>query len=154
MFPVQRPGTSIALRHLWIVGTVAMIAEPLDGLPVESVSAVTKMDAAFGLRSAVACGDRLGEGPVWDGTADALWWLDIKGHVVSRFRPATGVTQRWTLPSSPGCIALPAPCLKFADPIIALPAGLAVFDQQTLALKPFGADGPVVDEQNRCNDGR
>ena len=131
-----------------------MTAEPLDGLPVESTWSVTNVDAAFGLRSAVACGDRLGEGPVWDGTAEALWWLDVKGRFVSCFQPATGLAQRWALPSSPGCIALPAPCLGFDDPIIALPAGLAVFDPQTLALNPFGAEGPVVDEQNRCNDGR
>ena len=37
--------------------------------------------------SVLAVGATLGEGPVWIG--DAVWFVDIKGHKVHRFDPAT-----------------------------------------------------------------
>ena len=32
----------------------------------------------------------LGEGAVWDVVDQALWWVDIYGHLVHRFDPVTG----------------------------------------------------------------
>ena len=32
----------------------------------------------------------LGEGPLWDPRDQVLWWLDIKGHAIHCFDPATG----------------------------------------------------------------
>ncbi|PXA89331.1 gluconolaconase [Caulobacter sp. D4A] len=38
----------------------------------------------------------LGEGPIWHG--DAVWFVDIKGHKVHRYTPATGETASWDAP--------------------------------------------------------
>lgn len=41
-------------------------------------------------RVAVACGCRLGEGPIWDGRTGTLLWIDIKGKALWRWRPDEG----------------------------------------------------------------
>lgn len=33
----------------------------------------------------------LAEGPVWDGTRDWLWWVDLPAGAIHRYEPATGV---------------------------------------------------------------
>ena len=106
------------------------------------------------VRSAVACGDQLGEGPLWDETSATLWWIDIKAQVLNRLDTTTGKADRWTLPAAPGCLALPDASLGLAGPLVALPTGLSVFDPDSLALTSFGDGGPTVDARNRCNDGR
>ena len=95
------------------------------------------------VRSAVACGDQQGEGPLWDDTSATLWWIDVKAQVLNRLDATSGEAQRWTLPAAPGCLALPSPSLGLAGPLVALPAGLFVFDPDSLA--PFGDGGPSVD---------
>ena len=78
------------------------------------IDASASAAAPVGVRSAVACSDQLGEGPVWDDEAKALWWIDVKGHLLSRFTPSTGEIGRWTLEGSPGCLALPSAGLGVA----------------------------------------
>ncbi|GAA0670940.1 sugar lactone lactonase YvrE [Sphingomonas insulae] len=46
----------------------------------------------------------LGEGPVWIGRDSALWFVDIKGHHVHRFDPATGAARRWDAPDQVGWV--------------------------------------------------
>jgi xylono-1,5-lactonase len=41
-------------------------------------------------RVAVPCGALLGEGPIWDGRTGTLFWVDIKGHTLWRWRPGEG----------------------------------------------------------------
>lgn len=50
--------------------------------------------------------DRVGESPVWDATAQALYWVDIEGRHIRRWDAAGGQTQSWNLPERAGCIAL------------------------------------------------
>lgn len=50
--------------------------------------------------------DRVGESPVWDGRAQALWWVDIESRAIRRWQQATDRLQSWTLPERIGCIAL------------------------------------------------
>jgi sugar lactone lactonase YvrE len=45
---------------------------------------------------------RLGEGPLWDPRAQVLWWLDIKGHHIHRFDPASGEDRTWNTPEDIG----------------------------------------------------
>ncbi len=54
----------------------------------------------------VACrvGATLGEGPVWDPVRACLWFVDIKGHSLHRFDPATGDVRAWATPKEPGWI--------------------------------------------------
>jgi len=42
-------------------------------------------------------GATLGEGPIWDATEGAVYFVDIKGDSVHRYIPQTGATQTWRL---------------------------------------------------------
>ena len=55
--------------------------------------------------SVLAVGAMLGEGPVWIG--DAVWFVDIKGHKVHRFDPATREHRSCEAPDQVGWV-LPA----------------------------------------------
>jgi L-arabinonolactonase len=48
----------------------------------------------------------IGEGPVWDVTEQALYFIDILGKKVLRFDPASGETRDWALPDVIGSMAL------------------------------------------------
>lgn len=54
----------------------------------------------------VACrlGAALGEGPIWDAGQACLWLVDIKGHTLHRFDPATGVCESIDAPEEPGWV--------------------------------------------------
>ncbi len=55
----------------------------------------------------------LGESPFWHADRDKahkarqarLYWVDIAGRAALRADPDTGATERWSLPSEPGCMA-------------------------------------------------
>lgn len=47
----------------------------------------------------------LGESPFWQAHDARLYWVDITGCAALRADPATGVTERWSLPDEPGCMA-------------------------------------------------
>lgn len=49
----------------------------------------------------------LGESPFWHTDTDKarLYWVDISGRAALRADPGTGATERWSLPSEPGCMA-------------------------------------------------
>jgi L-arabinonolactonase len=51
-------------------------------------------------------GDMLGEGPVWDPSIQALYWVDQLGQRVRRFAPATGAYREWKVSQVIACIGL------------------------------------------------
>lgn len=53
-------------------------------------------------------GAALGEGPVWDDEAHALWWLDILGHTVHRYDVASGHDDTFVVDGEVGMLALAA----------------------------------------------
>jgi sugar lactone lactonase YvrE len=55
----------------------------------------------------VEAGNLLGESPVWDDAASALWWVDIHGRTVHRHSQRHG-HGAWPLAEQVGCIALAA----------------------------------------------
>ena len=52
--------------------------------------------------------DRVGESPLWDVAAQALYWVDIEGRQIHRYDWATQSQQTWDTPQRVGCIALAA----------------------------------------------
>jgi sugar lactone lactonase YvrE len=47
----------------------------------------------------------LGESPFWHPEERALYWCDIPGLRIHRWRPADGSHRSWDFPAEPGCIA-------------------------------------------------
>ncbi len=101
---------------------------------------------------AVACvapaGCVLGEGPVWD-EAGYLWWVDIKGPALHRYRPEGGETHSWPLPELCGSAVL----RTRGGFLLALQSGFAFFDPDTGALQRL-FDPEPENAQNRLNDGK
>ncbi len=52
--------------------------------------------------------DRVGESPVWDVQAQALYWVDIEGRHIHRYDWASQTQRTWDTPERVGCIALSA----------------------------------------------
>ncbi|WP_232468115.1 SMP-30/gluconolactonase/LRE family protein [Bordetella genomosp. 13] len=50
------------------------------------------------------CG--VGESPVWHPAEQALYWTDIPGRTLWRWRPADAQVAQWALPEQAGCIAI------------------------------------------------
>jgi sugar lactone lactonase YvrE len=90
----------------------------------------------------------LGEGPVWVERDRALWFVDIKKHLIHRFDPASRATRSWTAPEQVGFI-FPAERGGF---VAGLQSGLCHFDERTGGFElivEVEADIP----DNRLNDG-
>lgn len=91
----------------------------------------------------------LGESPVWDPTAQALYWVDIRAPAVHRYAPAGGATRTWPMPAEIGSLAL----RQGGGALVALRGGIACLDLETGALAPLCA--PEADRPaNRFNDGK
>ncbi|HLG89553.1 MAG TPA: SMP-30/gluconolactonase/LRE family protein [Alphaproteobacteria bacterium] len=69
----------------------------------------------------------LGEGPIWSSADDALWFVDIKGHQIHRFDPATTGKKSWSAPDE---VSFAAPC-RDGGHVIGLPGRLALFNPST-----------------------
>ena len=96
--------------------------------------------------------DRVGESPVWDVQAQALYWVDIEGRHIHRLDWASGQQRSWTTLERVGCIAL-------AD------GGVVVAAMETGVFAVRLRDAPAVDVTSlasvahpmphmRFNDGR
>jgi len=95
--------------------------------------------------SVLAVGAMLGEGPVWIG--DAVWFVDIKGHKVHRFDPATRAHKAFEAPDQVGWV-LPA---EGGGMIAGLRTGLHLFDPATGLFSPLYDPEPQY-PGNRLND--
>jgi sugar lactone lactonase YvrE len=104
--------------------------------------------AAFAaLEGTPACG--LGESPFWHPDEAALYWVDIPGKAVHRWRSKTGGHTAWALPAEPGCIApLPGGAL-----LLAARDGLWRFDPDT-GERSAVAPPPYDPAAQRFNDGK
>jgi xylono-1,5-lactonase len=87
----------------------------------------------------------LGEGPIW--TGDALWFVDIKGHKIHRFHPASGEQLSFEAPEQ---VTFLAPLAGNAGFIAGLKSGLHRFSP-VLGFRPLiTVEAPELD--NRPND--
>lgn len=91
------------------------------------------------------CG--VGEGPFWDDRQGALWWVDITGNEVLRWRQGEKVARRWPVPGFPcGIVGR-----RGGGMVVARAAGLDLFDPETGRLTAFAA--PEADRPaNRGNE--
>ncbi|HET9427141.1 MAG TPA: SMP-30/gluconolactonase/LRE family protein [Allosphingosinicella sp.] len=94
-----------------------------------------------------ALGAELGEGPVWNGSDRALWFVDIKGPRIHRFDPADGALRSWTAPEPVGWV-LPAAA---GGLVAGLKSGLHAFDPDNGAFASIARIEPDR-PQNRLND--
>ena len=98
---------------------------------------------------AVDSRNRLGEAPVWDVAEQALYWVDIEGRLLQRYRPATGSVDRWAMPERIACFAL----REKGGLIVAFASGIAFYDLATRAIDWIAR--PEADKpHNRFNEGK
>lgn len=93
-------------------------------------------------------GATLGEGIVWDASAERLWWVDIAAPALHRFDPATGENETWAMPSAIGCAA---PRVS-GGAIVALESGWCAVDPAGGAIEQLNGEAPRG-EAMRFNDG-
>lgn len=91
--------------------------------------------------------DLLGEGVLWDAEQQALYWVDIAGCSLQRWRE--GCTTRWALPRKVGSLAL---CASGREALVALSCGLHVLDLERGTLRRLATPEPALPGQ-RLNDG-
>jgi sugar lactone lactonase YvrE len=89
----------------------------------------------------------VGEGPFWDDRDNSLWWVDITGNEVLRWRPGEPGPRRWAAPGFPcGVVGRDR-----GGMVVARARSLDFFDPATGELTPFAA--PEADRPaNRGNE--
>jgi L-arabinonolactonase len=100
------------------------------------------------VRTAVACRNTLGEGPVWCGELRILYWVDIEEGRLWRLDPRSGETQAWALPERAAACALRHNCTA----LLASASGLDSFDVATHT--PVRLRDVALPAGARLNDGR
>lgn len=92
---------------------------------------------------------QVGEGPVWDVTEQALYYIDILERSVMRWDPATGARASWPVPDMIGSMAL----RSGGGAIVALPNGIHALDFETGEVAPLALMDPH-DPQIQLADGK
>ena len=96
-----------------------------------------------------ATADLLGESPVWDSERQLLYWVDGVSRRVHAYRPASGATRDWQVPSIIGSIGLGS-----GDTLVAgLADGVYSLDLGSGAVTPLFRPAPA-DPRVRFNDGK
>lgn len=81
----------------------------------------------------------VGEGPVWDESEQALYYIDILEKRVLRWDPASGEHRSWPVPDMIGSMAL----REGGGAIVALPDGIHALDFESGAVTPFALFDPA-----------
>ena len=92
--------------------------------------------------------NKLGEGPVWDVTEKAFYWIDGAAPALYRLDPRTGAVKSWTMPKQIGSFAL----REKGVAVLALADGFYMFDFQSGQAAPIG--GPIAKPGTTFNDGK
>ncbi|MGD9507783.1 MAG: SMP-30/gluconolactonase/LRE family protein [Geminicoccaceae bacterium] len=93
--------------------------------------------------------DGVGEGSFWDEREQALWWVDIAGKAVQRWRPETGEHHRWPMPDFPSAVVL----RERGGALLAMRDGLYFMDVASGALQLFCAPDAERPD-NRSNEAK
>ncbi len=92
----------------------------------------------------------LGEGPVWSGVEQALYWADIDGRRIHRHDPSAGTEDVRELPGRPGSFVLSQTVGRL---LVAMEHELVWLDWSDGTLEPFVTLEPAG-TGNRLNDGK
>jgi sugar lactone lactonase YvrE len=106
-------------------------------------------DALYTARALPGPPSRLGESPFWHPQQAALYWCDIPGRRLNRFRPADGERRHWEFDTEVACCA---PLLD-GELLLGMRDGLWRFDGQTGERKRL-ARPPYDPAKERFNDGK
>jgi sugar lactone lactonase YvrE len=103
---------------------------------------------------ALAAGAELGEGPVWDGHAERLIWVDIIGQAVHSFDPRSRQDTSVAVPQMPG-VAIPK---RSGGLVLAIGHGFGTLDAEggfeQLTELPQGAVAARMNDGNCDSAGR
>jgi sugar lactone lactonase YvrE len=100
------------------------------------------------VKCVVDCANKLGEAPLWDVREQALYWVDIEGKLLQRYRPDVGVVDRWRMPERIGSFAL----REGGGLIVAFASGIAFYELATGAIEWIAR--PDANPHNRFNEGK
>jgi sugar lactone lactonase YvrE len=94
--------------------------------------------------------DRCGESPVWDASAQAVYWVDINGFRLHRMFLSNREVQTWNFPE-----ALTAVCLTSLPSVLLLvfASRIALWDVKQATFRSLDATGPDWPKE-RNNDAR
>lgn len=96
-------------------------------------------------------GALLGEGTLWSPREQCLYWVDILGRHLHRFRPATGARDSWSFEEE---ISALAERVHAAGLIVTLRRGFALFDPVSGAAPRYLHQPEAALPGNRFNDGK
>lgn len=96
----------------------------------------------------VDCRNTLGEVPLWDVKEQALYWVDIEGKLLQRYRPGDGTIDRWQMPERIGSFAL----REQGGLIVAFASGIAFYDLTDGSIDWIARPDP--NPRNRFNEGK
>ena len=91
----------------------------------------------------------LGESPTWWPEQGALWWTDIPGKALHRWRPAEARHDEWAFETEVGSLAP----LPGGELLLALRGGIERFDPASGRRVPL-AGAPYDQKELRFNDGK
>ena len=91
----------------------------------------------------------VGEGPIWDGDADVLWWVDIMASELYAYGLATGENRKWDIGQHVGTVVQRAS----GGLLLALQDGFAAFVPDSCTLEML-AEPEAHLPGNRFNDGK
>jgi len=91
----------------------------------------------------------LGESPLWDFREKCLFWVDIEGKALHRYRPAEETTTSIPVPEEIGCIAM----REGGGLVAASRSGFAFLDPDRGAFEIVASPEPDQ-PSNRFNDGK
>ena len=57
-------------------------------------------------RVVIASQNQIGESPVWNGSENALYWVDVEGKLIQRWQAGDQSIRRWTMAEPVGCVGL------------------------------------------------
>lgn len=101
-------------------------------------------------RSVWSAGALLGEGTVWSARQQALFWVDILGHQLHRYTPATQARESWAFDEE---VTAVAERRQGPQLLLTLRRDMALFDPGTGQLQRLHRPEPDT-PGNRFNDGK